>query len=293
MVIKEKIYEKFINELMIVCKKRKFELNKIGSVGANNEYPIFSVAVNNIPKPDKVVCFSAGIHGTEIAGPWAVLKFLETLDMRKIKNIKIIIFPVANPSGFDRQTRMNYIKKDANIRFYDDKMEGEAKVLYDAVKNENIFFFHALHEDPDETRFYIYSFQRDNLLINSEGNTHAPSSFELQKIKSLNYNSDDSIYPNILELGKKYFEINTDEIIDNYKAINGIVINRWDHSFEDRMFRDGVMYVMCTETPEKMDLQPRIDLNVEIMNKVIKFARSNIKTPVRDLSVPMSVQAEN
>jgi hypothetical protein len=271
------MFGNFLKELKEVCDKRGFELKELGRVGENKEYPMFSITLNS-SNFKKTVCFSAGIHGTEIAGPFAVLKFLKTVELEKYKDIKIILFPAANPSGFDKKMRRNYQGRDVSVHFCKEDMYGETKMLYDAVKNEDIFFFHALHEDPDETRFYLYNFIRDNLMINSAGNTHTPSSTVLEKIKSQMYpEHDNKIFHDILGFGKKYFEIYPDAIVDNYKCVNGIVTNRWDCSFEDRMFRNGVPYSICTETPERMELDKRIELNVEIMFKVLDFVVKQIK----------------
>ena len=241
-----KMYFNFINNLKKNCRERHFIIREIGYTGKNNEYPMFSIILNK-NNSKKTVCFSAGIHGEEPAGPLAILEFLRTFDYKKYKSIKIIIFPVANPHGFDRGIRRNFLNKDLNGHFCNKKLSGENKILYNFIKDENIFFFHALHEDEEEKRFYLYLFEKNK----------------------------EKIYRDIIKLAEKYFLINRNKKIYDDPSINGLIINRKDGSFEDRLFRDGVKFSICTETPGKMLLSKRVDLNVKIMNLIIKFAKSH------------------
>ncbi len=218
---------------------------EIGKVGFKKEYPIYKIVINE-NKKDKTVCFTTGIHGEEVAGPWTILKFLEKLNIKKLKNTKIIIFPVANPSGFDKNKRFNWQKKNLNALFCNKKLSGENKILFEALNKEKIYFFHALHEDIDEKSFYLYNFEK----------------------------KPEKIYRDIIKLSKKYFSTNLSKEIYGDKAIGGLIINRTDGSFEDKLFRDGTPYSMCTETPGKKPLKQRVDLNVKIMDLVIKFTQS-------------------
>jgi len=235
-------YNNYLKKLNLVCKNKKLDLIEIGRVGFKKEYPLYKIVINE-NKKGKTICFSAGIHGYEIAGPWAILEFLKNLNIKKLKNTKLIIFPVANPSGFDVKKRENYLKKNLNALFCYKKLSGENKILYDEVKNENIFFFHALHEDVDEKSFYLYDFEK----------------------------KPEKIYRDIIKISKKYFPTNLSKEIYGDKAVGGLIINRSDGSFEDRLFRDGTPYSMCTETPGKKSLKQRVVANIKIMEKVIKF----------------------
>ena len=112
-----------------------------------------------------------------------------------------------------------------------------------ASKNEKVRFFHALHEDVEEKSFYLYNFEK----------------------------KPEKIYRDIIKLAKKYFPINLAKEIYGDKSVGGLIINRADGSFEDRLFREGTPYSMCTETPGKHSLKKRVELSVVIMEKVIKF----------------------
>lgn len=233
-------YYYYINKLKSVCEQRKIELVEIGRV---SRLPMYKIVLN--PRAKQTVVFSAGIHGDEIAGPWAIIDFLKKFNFKKSANIKIIIFPVASPTSFDNKIRNNHLGKNLNRLFCRKTLTNENRILFQNIKNEKVFFFHALHEDVDERSFYLYNFERKS----------------------------EFVYRDIVKIAKKYFPINKAESIYGDPAVMGLIINRPDGSFEDRMFREGALYSMCTETPGKQSLKQRIALNVEIMNKIVVYAK--------------------
>jgi len=232
-------YEDYLKRLKAVCIKKGIKLVEIGRV---NKLPVYKIVIN--PQAKRSVVFSAGIHGYEIAGPWTIINFLKQYDPQKYPNIQVIIFPVASPTAFDKRKRYNYLDKELNGLFCQKKLFGENRILFQALKSKKVFFFHALHEDVDGYSFYLYNFE----------------------------NKEEKIYRDLIKLAVKHFPINKSKKIYNDPAVNGLIINRSDGSFEDRMFRDGTPYSMCTETPGKQSLKKRISLSVAIMNKVIDFS---------------------
>jgi len=239
------MYKDFTRKLAMLCALRGFKIKKIGTTGKNNEFPLFRVVINATSPAKRTVCFSAGIHGEEPAGPFAVLRFLETCNLNAFKNVRVILFPIANPSGFDRGVRRNFLNKDLNGHFCHKNLTGENKLLYRGIRGERIFFFHALHEDEGTKSFYLYNFEK----------------------------REEKVYRDIIQLARTYFPINTRRKIYDDPARGGLIINRKDGSFEDRMFRDGIPFSMCTETPEAQPFEKRVQLNVAVMNHILKFAQ--------------------
>jgi predicted deacylase len=232
-------YAEYTKKLKAICRKKRINLKKIGII--NKIYPLYKITLT--PKEyTKTICFSAGLHGEEFASPLAILKFLKEFKKEKNK-VKIIIFPVASPSAFDKHQRYNYKNLELNDLFCKKRLQGENKMLYNSLKNEKIDFFHSLHEDCDATSFYMYIFEKKK----------------------------EKIYRDTLRLAKRYFPINIAKTIYNDKAVRGLIINKKDDSFEDRMFRDNTPYSVCTETPGACKLSKRIALSVDIMNKFIGF----------------------
>lgn len=231
-------YSSYLKKLK-VCKKE--DLLEIGQI---NGLPMYKIVLN--PAGTTTVVFSAAIHGDEISGPWAIVDFLKNYKVKKFPKLKIIIFPVANPTGFNRGTRNNFQGKDLNRLFCRKKLTRENRIVIQTLNGERIFLFHALHGDIDERSFYLYNFE------------HKP----------------EKIYRGLVIAAKKYVPINTSPKIYDDPAAGGLITNQHDSSFEDHMFRDGTPYSFCTEAPEKLPLKKTIALNVALMDRILKFAYS-------------------
>ncbi len=75
---------------------------------AKGEYEFLRIASRPIDPDDKIVFVRAGLHGEEIIGPLSVLEFgPEIFDYARERGVKLIVYPLANPSGFDAGTRYN------------------------------------------------------------------------------------------------------------------------------------------------------------------------------------------
>lgn len=239
-------YNDYVKKLKLVCGKKKAALVEIGRT---NNFPLYKIVIN--PQATAAVVFSAGIHGDEVAGPWAILDFLKRSNFKKHPGVKVIIFPVANPTAFDKKKRLNHLDKDINNLFRKKSLTNENKILIQQLKKEKVFFFHALHEDLDASSFYLYCFE----------------------------DKKEKIYREFIKLAKAHFPINNSAKIYNRPATKGLIImNSSDGSFEDRVYHDGARYSMCTETPGKQQLKERIALSVAIMNKALDFTALRSRT---------------
>ena len=119
----------------------------------DNAYPLFSLTVGNL-YDDNInrVVISAGIHGEEPAGVYALLKFLEEDIMDFCGDYAFLIFPCINPFGFERGYRFNKEGLDINREFKAGTLCGEANAVMRALKRRGVRFECTvdLHEtDPD------------------------------------------------------------------------------------------------------------------------------------------------
>lgn len=72
------------------------------------KWELMRIVSKKIDPRDKVVVIRATIHGDEIAGALTILNyFAELVDYAHRRGIKLIIYPLANPSGFDKGIRYN------------------------------------------------------------------------------------------------------------------------------------------------------------------------------------------
>jgi len=240
----EGYYKAFISQLHQICSERKTLLKY---KRLKNGYKFYYFHLNNNPKVKKSICFSAGIHGDEVAGPLAILKFLKEYNVNP--RVRLLVFPLANPHGYDNESRYNHKRQDINRRFWDDdELEDEAKVMYGLLKKEKLTLFYSLHEWEGRSGFYLYA---------------------SNKRKKKRYEA-------LADLAREDFVVFDDTKINHERAYNGVVWHpekpyadlRSRNTLENKMYLDGVHY-LATETPSKADLEKRVSLTAKMMKFVI------------------------
>lgn len=101
-----------------------------------------------------VVALSAGVHGDEPAGPWALLSIVRDglLDPR----FSYRIWPCTNPTGFEAGTRCNAEGADVNRSFGRGGNTPEARAMLAANRDRAFALAIDLHEDHEAEGFYLY-----------------------------------------------------------------------------------------------------------------------------------------
>lgn len=101
--------DNFYTELKkTLAERRDIVLTSYPLVYKNGSYEFLRIAHRDVSPSDKVLLIRAGIHGEEIAGPLSLLKYLpEIIARAHDAGLKLIVYPLGNPSGFDRGTRYN------------------------------------------------------------------------------------------------------------------------------------------------------------------------------------------
>ena len=238
-------FDTFYEILRKNLSEKKLNLKIIGYVGHKKNYPIFSI-INKLDKKRKTICILSGIHGDEIAPPIAMLSFIKKFNFDESNKFNLIFIPIANPIGFENKKRENYQNIDLNRRFSDKKLLFENKIIYNYLKKYKIYFFCAMHEDLDENEFYMYIFEKKK----------------------------QNIYREIINLSKKHFKIKNGSVegANGHLSENGLIRNLKvnDGSVEYRLFHEGSLFSMCTETPGKKKLSQRVKLNEKIIEKILK-----------------------
>lgn len=76
--------------------------------GEESEYEFLKIRSGEIKPDDKILLIRAGIHGDEVAGPLTLMNHLrEIFDYAGKKNVKLVVYPLGNPSGFANGIRYN------------------------------------------------------------------------------------------------------------------------------------------------------------------------------------------
>ena len=245
-------YAQYISQLISVCKKHHYSYEiityeKFEKVGLS--YPIYRLDL--FPNREKSICLVSGVHGYEVAGPLTILKLLKTHFFTQWQNTSISIFPILNPSSYDLKQRYDDDGRDLNALYKAtlvSKNYLEVQSFYQSVVNRKFDLFLSLHEDFDEQKFYAYVFDKTK-------------------------NTPSLIYQALIEELKKTTEIYDQETIYGTPISAGLVTNSYDQSLEQFMFTHALAPLsLATETPMKLPLSSRMDIN----QKIIEFFFQNL-----------------
>jgi murein peptide amidase A len=108
-----------------------------------------------------LIALSAGVHGDEPAGPWALLALCEQDDLDE--RFAYRIWPCMNPSGFALGTRENVDGVDVNRFFGRGGQTPESRAVVTANRDRKYPLSIDLHEDGDALGFYCYEYGGDDV----------------------------------------------------------------------------------------------------------------------------------
>lgn len=258
----------------------------------NKKFEFLKIKSKNISKKDKIILISSGFHGNEKAGPLTILRGAnEIIDCCHKNGLKIIIYPLINPSGFEKNTRYNidgnrgdagnndfmryelddgkivddlgsskkfkkwYWSSDKKFRI---KLPKETRLLHKLLKNDSLKQVIAaidLHQDPpvdDRKTAFTYQYAFENKKL--LGKTAEKVS---QIVPILKNRKIDSGF--VLETRLK-----TDE--------NGFII-RHDGSITDLLYRLGTKQPITIETSTTTPLDKAVLVNLIWILNIIDLVK--------------------
>ena len=215
-------------------------------LGCVKEFPLILLTPTH--KVERNILIAAGFHGEEPAGVLAINEFIGTNS-----NVSASFLPLVNPTGFYSNHRYNDYGQNPNNGWCHTE-SGIQELSYEGemiqsniglIKSLAIDGFISLHEDCDETKFYLYTFEHSN----------EPGDFS-----------------NTLRNAElKHFDHLPDSILAGAQVKNGIIFNEHDGSFEDYLFHEGIQKTACTETPGQLPIEKRVKANIDIIKTFINF----------------------
>jgi murein peptide amidase A len=143
-------YRDVENAWRVLRAQTGLRLREIACVGAPRTLLLGEWGDPRLP----VVSISAGVHGDEPAGVWALFSLLHDglLDPR----FSYRLWPCFNPTGFDAGTRTNAEGVDVNRSFGRGGTTPEAKAILAANRDRTFALAIDLHEDHEAEGFYLY-----------------------------------------------------------------------------------------------------------------------------------------
>ena len=244
----------FYDELKLVVAEGDLILTELGTT---DSLPIVLLSPKERLPQKPSILVAAGFHGDEPAGVWGVLKFIRDHYLYFRDSINIHFLPLVNPTGFFQQSRTNYKGQDPNRGFCHTKsgipeVSDEGSILL-GFKDQLLKFgehgFISLHEDFEEERYYLYTFEK------STG--PGPLSEALRMTE------------------ETFFEPLPDGDLDGGYVKNGVIYQQCDGSFEDYLFHQGSSRTTCTETPGLLDLKLRVRVNALLVKTLAELVGRN------------------
>lgn len=156
----------------VVSKNSLLRQTVLGKVRNNHrDYKLRLVSYRQYEKTDKHVFIIGGIHGDEPAGMNSILVFLKNIDsnlsrlgITKSHKVSLDIIPMANPSGWEKCTRLTANGVDINREFYR-KQSGEIAVIKNFIRDRKYDLIIDRHEDPRDHvhSFYIVTYGNNDI----------------------------------------------------------------------------------------------------------------------------------
>ena len=117
----------------------------------------------------------AGIHGDEVAGSLAAVRFLTELVERPelAQGYEFFVYPVCNPTGYADGTRHSRSGLDLNREFWKNSEQLEVQLLEKEILQLNFAGFLSLNADDTSDGLYGFAL-----------GIRTPSTFFLQRLKS-------------------------------------------------------------------------------------------------------------
>lgn len=256
-------------KLYRIAAEKKLWLRVLGEVGP---YPMWYVSNHGSHTNHPRLLITAGFHGEEIAGPIALIQWLELFDPNLYKKVNLSFIPIVNPIGFNKRKRYNDKNEKTNCGFCHpesgDRPSQEGIIL---LKNAQLLRaasrhgFLSLHEDVTTDKFYLYTFEREQ----------EPTNFTYVIRDVLG-----SFFTTPLH-GET---VTTDTNGGKSTVVeNGIVYKLCDGSFEDFLFHEGTLRAVVTETPGMCSLNTRIRANATIITEFIELSLCTVNQSMNDV----------
>lgn len=232
----------------------------------NEKYKILQIIAKSSLNKQNVL-LSAGIHGFEPAGIYALERFLNYDIYKFLSLFNFYIFPCINPSGFEYDTLTNLAGLDLNRQFRKKKPPQEIMIIKKALLKgpKNYLFTVDLHEvNPTEegegflkkdnpTAFYIYEYCKEKDL--RAGQTiikHLEKDIPICRWKTI------------------YGDINNNGVVF-YPESNRNPIYKKNVTFDQYLFLKYTKQAFIFETPVGWSLSKRISIHIKALKILLNL----------------------
>ena len=239
-------YRRVVTRWRKVARETGIPLRVLARSGGQTIYYLKSPALED----DGGIYMSAAIHGDEPASSEGLLAWAEK-NVRRLKKLPVLLFPVLNPWGLINNTRADAEGVDLNRLFHVD----DHPVIHaiKAVVGQRQFAFSLmLHEDYDAEGFYVYEIKRDEPFWGEA----------------------------LLKAAARFVPIDHREKIDGRVSRNGLIRRKFRRSIFEKMgFPEAIWLhefharrALTVEAPSEFALERRVTALVAVIENCVRLA---------------------
>jgi len=205
--------------------------------------PRFTFRDPNSGDPIRLGIFG-GIHGDEPAGTLALVQFLRMLVAEPAQAADYLIhaYPICNPSGFERGTRVSAAGVDLNREFWKHSAQAEVQIIERELREQHFHGLIQLH--ADDTSDGVYGFVRGHTL------------------------SEHLLKPALAKAGK-ILPRNINAQIDGFAAQDGMIYDAYEGILAAPPQIEPMPFELILETPHHAPMDQQIEALVVAMRTVL------------------------
>jgi hypothetical protein len=243
-------WDRYHERLQAVASRRGLRLEDLGPPG---HLPLLLLTNNPNDAAAPRILIGSGFHGEEVAGPWGVLAFLESVEDWLLAGVGLTVLPLVNVSGFREGKRFNDLGENPNRGYLpgSEAPSREGRILLShgarlrAAARDGLL---ACHEDILLSHCYVYGMERRD----------SPGEFSR----------------GLLRANASFFAVHPDGEVDGCPIRDGIVFNHQDTSFESWLLLEGARQGACVETPGQQPFLQRIAAQAAMMRFFVEHSVS-------------------
>jgi hypothetical protein len=186
----------------------------------------------------------AGMHGDEVAGVHAAIRFLKELEQNPglARGYELYLYPLCNPSGFELGTRFSRSGRDLNREFWIGSREPEVRMLEDQIRTLRFDGLISLHADNESNGLYAFA-------LGAQVTQH--------------------VVEPALEAAERVLPRNCEPIIDNFTARNGLIRKGYPGMLCAAPEAHPRPFEIVFETPHHADLEKQIEANLVFLRHAL------------------------
>ncbi len=186
----------------------------------------------------------AGIHGDELAGIYAAVRFLQELERNPVlaSGYELYIYPVCNPTGFEDGTRHSRSGRDLNREFWLGSREPEVELLEQQIRTLRFDGLISLHADDDSKGLYAFA---------------------------LGAQVTQYVVEPALQAAEKVLPRNEDPVIDNFTARNGLIRKGYPGMLCAAPEARPRPFEIVFETPHVAEMESQMEANLVFLRHAL------------------------